>query len=274
MNRPHHRKRLSRRNTAWLLLLAIAAGFLLFRHSLSAPGQDSLLPPQIPSALAPCTGTAAEKVKAYAERNHIPFEMYPAELIDLLERNPETETFVLEYPWHETQKVGLSEYDRSAGVPLFLQWDLQWGYTPYGSGMLAITGCGPTCLAMAGYYLTGDSRFTPDQMASFALENGYYSYGNGSCWTLISEGAPQLGLDVRELPLDYGQIEESLADGRPIICVVGPGDFTADGHFLVIAGAEDGMLTVNDPNSIANSQKTWDYNQLAPQIENLWSVGI
>lgn len=216
--------------------------------------------------------SAEEKVRAFAQENQIPFETYPQELIALLERNPETEAFVLNYPWHEDKMVDLSAYDRSSGVPLFLQWDTQWGYTPYGSGMLAITGCGPTCLAMVGYYLTGEDRFSPDKVAAFSLEHGFYSHGNGSSWTLISEGGSQLGLEVRELPLDYDLIEQNLSEGRPIICVVGPGDFTQEGHFLVLTGADNGMLTLNDPNSVENSKKIWSYEQIESQIRNLWAV--
>jgi hypothetical protein len=60
----------------------------------------------------------------------------------------------------------LSEGVGGEGVPLFLQWDKRWGYERYGSDYLAITGCGPTCLAMAGYYLTGDASFDPALVAA------------------------------------------------------------------------------------------------------------
>ena len=38
------------------------------------------------------------KVKSFAEENGLFFAQYPGSLIELLERNPETEEFVLNYP--------------------------------------------------------------------------------------------------------------------------------------------------------------------------------
>ena len=140
-------------------------------------------------------------VKQYAETMGISYGEYPIRLIELLERNPETEGFVLNYPFHKDIEPDLSRYDRSAGVPLFLQWDPMWGYEDYGNDFLANTGCGPTCLAMVGYYLTGDENMTPDKIAKFAQRGGYYEKGHGSSWTLISEGGVELGLEVTELPL-------------------------------------------------------------------------
>ncbi len=217
---------------------------------------------------------AEQKVKEYADRYGYAYGDYPASLIELLERNPETEQFVLEYPGHEKKSVDLSAYDPSQGVPLFLQWDQQWGYERYGSDVIGITGCGPTCLAMVGYYLTGEERFDPAQVAAFSEENGYYSKGNGSKWALMSEGAGKLGLQVKELPLVEKKITDQLQAGHPVILSVGKGDFTTSGHYIVLTGVEDGQFRVNDPNSCANSEKLWSYEQLEKQIRNIWAFWV
>lgn len=49
------------------------------------------------------------------------------------------------------------------------------------------------------------------------------------------------------------------------------GDFTTDGHFIVLTGMADGKIQVHDSNSKERSSRTWDYTTLEPQIENLWS---
>ena len=213
------------------------------------------------------------KVKKYAEENGVLYGKYPRNLIDLLERNPETEEFVLEYPFRDQQEPEAFAYDLAAGVPLMMQWDQRWGYDHYGSDMIAITGCGPTCLAMAGYYVTdGDSDFHPKAIAEFAEKNGYYSKGNGSSWTLISEGGVKLGLDVTEIPLVKKRIMANLEVDNPIICSMRAGDFTTSGHYIVLVGCEDGLIRVNDPNSYINSETLWSYEQLEPQIRNLWVI--
>lgn len=214
------------------------------------------------------------QVYRYAQEHNIDYNRYPSEIIDLLERNPETEAFVLEYPTAKDQEytVDLSEFAGSETVPLFLQWDQRWGYLSYGSNVAGLTGCGPVCLSMAAFYLTGDEAFTPEKMIRFAADNGYCVKGSGSSWTLISEGGVKLGFDVTELPLDENRIRKELEAGTPVITVVGPGDFTTTGHFLVMVGWEDGKIRINDPNSTANSEKLWSYEEIKGQIKNLWAI--
>ena len=215
---------------------------------------------------------AEKKIKTYADERGISFGEYPQSLIDLLDRNPETEDFVLNYPFRETQDYDLSSVNWEK-VPLLMQWDSRWGYEIYGSDMIAITGCGPTCLAMVGIYLTGDTEtFDPAAVAACSEKNGYYASGYGSSWTLISEGAVKLGLDVTEIPLVEKRIRDNLEVGNPIICAMGPGDFTSSGHYIVLIGMEDGKYIVNDPNSREKSSQLWSYEQISGQIRNLWVI--
>ena len=257
----------TRRKTNWGIILTImicislliCGGYFLYRQFSFDP-----------SFLSP----AGQIIRAYAIENRIPFRQYPEELIALLDRNPETETFVLEYPIKKDMdiQVDLTQYRGSESVPLFLQWDQQWGYMEYGSGVAGLTACGPVCLSMAAFYLTEDDAFAPDKMIQFATENGYYSPGNGSSWTLISEGGVKLGFDVTEIPLVKSRIIKNLEVDNPIICAMGPGDFTTSGHYIVMTGYENGMIRINDPNSIANSQKLWKYEDIEGQIRNLWVI--
>ena len=212
------------------------------------------------------------KVKAFAEAHGLFYAQYPQSLVQLLERNPETEEFVLNYPLREKQEPDLTGVDQTTGVPLFLQWDPMWGYEKYGSDFLAVTGCGPTCLAMAGYYLTGSEEMNPLEIAAFAERNGSYAAGYGSSWTLISEGSKKLGLTATELPLVKKKMTAALEAGHPVILAMGAGDFTTSGHYIVLTGYADGVFTVNDPNSILNSEKLWSYEQLEGQIRNIWEI--
>ncbi len=217
---------------------------------------------------------AEETVMAYARETGIPYGSWPESLIDLLDRNPETLDYVLSYPRRESsvQKADLRDCLGSDTVPLFLQWDKRWGYLQYGNDMAGLTGCGPTCLSMAAFYLTQDANMSPDNMIRFALEEGYCSPGNGSSWTLISEGASKLGLTADELPLVKKLVFSHLEAGHPVICVMGPGDFTATGHYIVLTGLEDGLLRVNDPNSRQRSEQLWDFDAISGQIRNLWAI--
>lgn len=201
-------------------------------------------------------------------------EGYPASLISLYEKNPETEQFVLGYFNNKDKNVeiDLSGEVEQGSIPLFLQWDERWGYETYGSDFLAVTGCGPTCLSMVWCGLSGDTLWNPLMVAVMAEGEGYYVEGAGSSWDLMTGGAAQLGLTVNEVIFDATHILAELKDGNPIICVMRPGDFTTSGHFIVLTGVNDeGLVTVCDPNSRKNSEKPWEVEELIPQIKNLWS---
>lgn len=201
-------------------------------------------------------------------------EGYPESLIALLERNPETKDFVMNYPENKDKdfEIDLSDEVTKGTIPLFLQWDERWGYETYGSDFMAVTGCGPTCLSMVRCGLSGDAEWNPLKVANMAEERGYYVDGVGSSWGLMSEGATQLGLTVNSVIYDAEHIIAELEAGNPIICIMRPGDFTTSGHFIVLTGVgEEGKITICDPNSRNNSEKSWDVDDLIPQIKNLWS---
>ncbi|MDE6470258.1 MAG: C39 family peptidase [Eubacterium sp.] len=217
---------------------------------------------------------AYDKVKNYADKNDCSIDEYPESLIKLLAKAPESEQFVFEYPKEKgkSRKVNMKKYKNCDRVPLFIQWDTQWGYAPYGNGIVGLDGCGPTCLSMVAVYYLQDTKLSPDYVARFADKNGYYVDGVGSSWSLISEGGKKLGLDVQEIPLDENVVKNNLQQDRAIICSVGEGDFTAKGHFIVLTAYNNGEITVNDPNSYSNSERKWTYERLKPQIKNMWAV--
>ncbi|MCI9110975.1 MAG: peptidase C39 family protein [Eubacterium sp.] len=221
--------------------------------------------------------SAEKTIQNYADKNGIDYNEYPQQLISLLERNIETKDFVLSYPteYNQEHNLDMSEYENCDAIPLFMQWDKRWGYIKYSGDVAGLTGCGPVCLSMAAYYLTKDSDMSPDKIIEFAKKNGYALNGiteKGSSWKLISEGGIELGFDVTEIPLDENRIVKNLEVGNPIICSMGPGDFTSTGHFIVLTGYKDGKISVNDPNSHKNSEKLWSYEDIKDQIMNLWVI--
>lgn len=263
-----HNKTYNIAMTVFLVFTIAFSAFLLLKEN-----QPPVLN-NISWDINPDMADTAAIVLAFAEENGYKPEVYPDTLVALLDRNPETRDFVLNYPrdFRKQHEIDLSAYADETHVPLFMQWDKRWGYMEYGDDLVAMNGCGPVCLAMAGYYWHRSNDFSPDKMVQFAIDNGYCVPGNGTSWTLISEGGVKLGLDVTEIPLDENRIARNLEVGNPIICVMGPGDFTASGHYIVMTGIENGLIRVNDPNSYLNSEKLWDYDNICDQIRNLWVI--
>lgn len=201
---------------------------------------------------------------------------YPDSLRKLAVNNPETIDFVKNYP----EKKGVQEKidvsgELTGGIPLFLQWDERWGYRQYGGDYMAVNGCGPTCLSMVWCGLNENGKWNPYKLAKKAEKEGYYVKGAGTSWELMSSGAEKLGLQVEKLSLNDSSILDHLGQGNPIICVVGPGDFTTQGHFLVLTGVDkNGEIIINDPNSPKRSKKRWELDRLMSQVRNLWAYHL
>jgi hypothetical protein len=202
--------------------------------------------------------------------------LYPEKILAMLDKNEETLDFVYHYP----EKAGsvsedpLTDEDMAYGkIPLLIQWDERWGYQSYGENVIGTSGCGPTCLAMVIAGLTGNKEITPATIAIYSEEHGYLDSEGNTVWSLMTDGGKSFGVQGRSISLTKSSVIDALDDGNPIICSVRPGDFTDSGHFIVLTEiAEDGNIRVNDPYSYANSEKTWSYEQLEPQIKALWKL--
>ena len=154
---------------------------------------------------------------------------------------------------------------------MFIQWDQRWGYVPYGKrSNIGISGCGPACMSMVIFSLTRDESATPDALAAFSVENGYYMEGEGTAWLFMKDAATAYGLKARELGLDETVIRQCLDNGNPVICAMRPGDFTTSGHFIVIYGYDEKGFLINDPNSRERSSRHWSFEDIRWQIKNLW----
>lgn len=196
---------------------------------------------------------------------------YPAEIIELLSKNPETVDFVEHYGEKKDAPAAETVGEVVKGqIPQLIQWDERWGYSPYGTSTIAVSGCGPTCMSMIIAGLTGDSSVTPAKIAQYGMANGFISEENDTYWQLMEETSQNWGISCQEVNAAESSVAAALTAGHPIVCSVGPGYFTNNGHFIVLAGYADGNVTVYDPFSIANSEKTWEYAQIADQIRAMW----
>lgn len=199
---------------------------------------------------------------------------YPQEIIKSLCNTPEMIEFVKGYlDSGNKAKGGLTKKEKQAKIPLLIQWDKRWGYAPYGESDIGMAGCAPTCLSMVIVGLTHDDSVTPYEVAKYAQDNGYYVENTGTSWGLMTEGTADFGVDGREISLDRETVMSNLQQGNPIICSVRPGDFTTEGHFIVLTSAQNNKVKVNDPNSRSRS-RLWDYDKIEGQIKNLWAFSL
>lgn len=187
----------------------------------------------------------------------------------LLYRNPSAKLFVkdkLENKVIDNFTGESVSFKRS--IPYYLQWDRRWGQKKYTDENIAINGCGPTCMAMVVSGLSKDNSITPVELAKYEE----YAEGAGTGWKYFTEVPKKYGLTVKEVGNDEQVYKNELKSGRPIIVNVGKGDFSTIGHYIVLVGVDkQGNFIINDPNSPQNTNDTWTFERLKPQIKNAWS---
>ncbi|MGL5614796.1 MAG: C39 family peptidase [Sarcina sp.] len=195
----------------------------------------------------------------------------PLELIRLAVMHPETITFVAGYPNRKlNQPINIDNYYVKGEIPLFEQFDPQWGYDLYGKDPIAINGCGPTSLAMVAVGLTGNKNINPKVVADYSEAHGGYEEGGGSTWTLMTTLAPHFGIVATKI--SPKQVIEELKEGHPVIADEGVGEFTLTGHYLVLTGVtKDGKIKMNNPDSIDFSNRLWTINEIDKSAMAFWS---
>lgn len=204
-------------------------------------------------------------------------EGVPGEVVELLDKNPETVDFVANYTkLKDTPPAdSVGELPEDGTMPHLLQWDERWGYQSYGESTIASSGCGPTCLSMVITGLTGDKTITPLVLVRYAEENGYMIDGGGTYAAFMRDPVTEWGIVATESLESESFVQEETAKGNPIACNLNPGKYFTDvGHFILITGYEDGSITVLDPFSIKNTEKEWKYSDIKEQIAGLYSYEV
>ena len=200
-------------------------------------------------------------------------------ILKLAAEEPAATTYVREWPeLYPAEDQNLKSPHAIQGtttgpknIPQLYQWDPRWGYTVYSSTAFGMTGCCPTTLAMVYQGLTGKTDMTPYDMGVLAANDGYMSeYEGTDAFFLINE-AQGLGLNCYEIYLATESMLAALENGDVLIANVGPGDFTNDGHFIVVTGLKDGKLIVNDPYSKQRSEKLWDPDEVMNQCKAVFA---
>lgn len=202
------------------------------------------------------------------------YDKYPEEVLLAFSYNYEWLDYVKAYPKKKNTKNKKAKIAVGKNVNTKVkQYDPAWGYAKYGDSNIAVSGCGPTSLALAASYLKKDSSITPLSVAKMSEKNGYYVSGIGTSWELMSEGAKDLGLESVALnSKDLSLIKKQLKKGKVIICSMLPGDFTKVGHFIIIDKVKGNKVHIVDCNSKKRT-KYWEYDDVESQINNLWSIG-
>lgn len=201
-------------------------------------------------------------------------EAYSKDMLDNLANNPEMAAYVLgSLEADGSVTGGFTESELEEEYPLLLQYDPRWGYFEYGGKEMGLSGCGPTCLAMTVLALTDFEDVTPDKVAAYSTEHGYYVKNVGTAWKLLDDFPTLYGLQVEHPALKEESMKNALDEGKVLICSVKKGVFTAEGHFILVYGYNENGFLINDPKCVARSKRSWNYADFGNQIKRIWAVG-
>ena len=153
-----------------------------------------------------------------------------------------------------------------------MQDDNEWGSKPYSiigsrSQTIATSGCGPASMAMVlNYYI--DNSITPVETAEFALENNHRTRNNGTSWTYFQDMANEYDLEFLQTASSVEALEWMNTQEDPlIVCSMGPGLWTREGHYILLWDVQDGIAYINDPMSTEKKRTENSYNYMASQCK-------
>lgn len=142
-----------------------------------------------------------------------------------------------------------------------------------GGSTIQAAGCGPTAVAVCYSSLTGKKADVP-KMCDQAYENGWYFTGQGCSHKVIPGLCDMYGLNCYGLGKDLEAVEKALRAGHPVVALMGPGDFTDNGHFVVLTRmVGKDKVKVADVGSRANTARTWSLKEVVSQGKDGAEVG-
>lgn len=168
-----------------------------------------------------------------------------------LEQKVEGESFELqgEIAYNGTKeypKISLGSYK---ALTYYSQIDKRWKNKPYTSinkksQTVGSSGCCPTSLAMVITATKGS--ITPDKLANIFVRYGFRSPNNGTYWSACRWVADVFNIGYEETK-NVNTAIKKLKNNHYVVCSVGNGLFTTDGHYILLTGIKGNNIKIYDP---------------------------
>ncbi len=194
-------------------------------------------------------------------------------LLELALSEPAAIDFVAAYPESSKEAQPYEDEVTQGTVPELYCWDERWGAVDYADAPLALTGSGPTALAMARMGLLGNAEQTPATVAQAVSDAGMAGGDSGMSADFLGDQLSALGLSSSSYASNADNLLQVLDTGTYLLLEVSAGTLTDSAHWvLVTAENEDGSVTVLDPTSPDVSSHTWDAATVASAATNIYAL--
>ena len=194
-------------------------------------------------------------------------------LLELALSEPAAIDFVAAYPESTKEAQPYEDEVTKGTVPELYCWDERWGAIDYADAPLALTGSGPTALAMARMGLLGNAEQTPDTIAQAVSDAGMAGGESGMSADFLGEPLAALGLTATDYAANADNLLQVLDTGTYLLMEVSAGSLTDSAHWvLVTTENDDGSVTVLDPTSPDVSSHTWDAATVASGATTMYAL--
>lgn len=194
-------------------------------------------------------------------------------LLELALSQPTAIDFVAAYPEAEKTAQPYGEEATKGAVPELYCWDARWGNVDYAGEPLALTGSGPTSLAMAYVSLTGNTDRTAADIAAL-VEGAELATGDFlMSGTFLTDHVGELGLTCSTYTSNTDNLLQILDTGTYLLMEAPAGTLTDEAHWvIVVTEGADGSVTVYDPTSPSVSAHPWDPSTIAGMSETIYAL--
>ena len=185
---------------------------------------------------------------------------------------PSSRKFILAYPDSDKSSRPYDGGVKRGEVPSLYNWDERWGAVTYGDGPLAVTGSGPTTLAMAYMGLTGKTDFSPTEIAQQASKSNYADGDSGTKGEMFSKLTNSMGLTGNEYT-PAAETLYALSESTVVAAELKEDTLTDDAHWVLVVNVnEDETVTVFDPTSTYVSSRTWDMGSIVNASKTFFAL--
>lgn len=166
----------------------------------------------------------------------------------------------------------------------YLQTDSKWKSLPYRvpgeTATIGSSGCGPTCAAMVIATMKNPA-ITPVETCKWSIDHGYKALKQGTYYSYFKPQLAAYGIECKQLLGNrilnqpnhtiHEQVKKYLSEGYYVIALMGPGNWTSGGHFILLYGWDD-KVRINDPASTKDRRLNGDPATFRNEVRNYWLV--
>lgn len=155
--------------------------------------------------------------------------------------------------------------------PIYLmQTDARWKNKMYSaindpSQTISSGGCGPTAASMIVNEWV-DHMYSPVEACNWAASAGYRTANSGTYWSMMKAIAVKYGFKYSETA--NGDTAKKFLDDNPgslVICIMGKGNWTSSGHFILMYKCDGNYVYINDPASTSSTRQKNTFSLLKSQ---------